>query len=271
MEEFEEYLRLTYGVVNGTANSYKKAIIILDNIFDQYDVMNFSGKSIASITDVGVINSLYEFVKAEEKKMRVGEDCIFKFGKSNQQSYPKKGFCSAAVRSLLNFRESIIQRKATECVKLTDDTSQLVNKLKRITAISDTESNAEIHQRIGQNAFRCVLLEIYRGRCCVCGLNIKEVLRASHILPWAENKANRLNPENGLCLSATYDAAFDKYLISFDDDYRMIVSPYIREFYTNDATKEYFEKYEGKQLELPYKFNPNKEFLSKHRANLIGI
>ena len=271
MEEFADYLRLTYGVANGTANSYKMAVRILDNIFEQYDVLNFSGKSIASITDVGEINSLYEFVKAGEKKMRAGEVSIFKFGKPTQQSYPKKGFCSAAVRSLLNFRESIIQQKATEFVQLTESASQLVNKLKRITAISDTETNAEVHQRIGQNVFRSVLLEIYRGQCCVCGLNIKEVLRASHILPWSDNKENRLNPENGLCLSATYDAAFDKYLISFDDDYRMIVSPYIRDFYTNDAAKEYFERFEGKQLELPYKFSPNKEFLRKHRAKLIGI
>lgn len=269
MDEFAEYLRMTYGVANGTANSYKMAVRILDNIFEQYDALNFSGNSVTSLTDVGVINSLYEYVKSEEKKMRAGEDSIFKFGKLSQQSYPKKGFCSAAVRSLLNFRESIIQRKATECVQLTDSKSQLVNKLNRLTAISDTESNAEIHQRIGQNVFRSVLLEIYRGHCCVCGLNIKEVLRASHILPWAESKANRLNPENGLCLSATYDAAFDKYLISFDDEYRMIVSPYIRDFYTNDAAKEYFERYEGKQLELPYKFSPNKEFLSKHRAKVI--
>ena len=271
MEEFTEYLLLTYGATNGTANSYKMAVKILDSIFEQCDVLNFSGNSVTSLTDVGEINSLYEYVKAEEKKMKAGEDSIFRFGNPNQKSYPQKGFCSAAVRSLINFRESIIQQEAAECAKLTNSATQLVKKLKKITAISNTESNAEVHQRIGQNAYRSVLLEIYHNRCCVCGLNIKEVLRASHILPWAESKPNRLNPENGLCLSATYDAAFDKYLISFDDDYRMIVSPYIRDFYTNDAAKEYFERYEGKQLELPYKFSPNKEFLSKHREKVIGI
>ena len=271
MKDFAEYLRMTYGVSSGSVNSYKMAIRILDNIFEQEDVLNLAGKPIASISDVGEINSLYEFVKAEEKKMRVGEDSIFKFGKPTQQSYPNRGFCSAAVKSLLNYRESIIQKQATEYVQQIDSTSQLVKKLKKITAISDTESNAEVHQRFGQNVFRSVLLEIYRGQCCVCGLNIKEILRASHILPWADNKENRLNPENGLCLSATYDAAFDKHLISFDDDYRMIVSPYIREFYTNEAAREYFERYEGKLLELPYKFSPNKEFLSKHRKKVIGI
>lgn len=281
MKEFAEYLRRTYGPVSGTANSYKMAIKILDrlielgkmsvNTFDQNDVLNFSGNSIVSITDLAILNSIYDEVKDEEKKMRAGVDSIFEYGKSSQQSYPKKGFCSAAVRSLIKYRESIIDQQAASCAKAADSTSQLLKDLKKITKISNTESNAEVHQRIGQNIFRSVLLEIYRGQCCVCGLNITELLRASHILPWAENKQNRLNPENGLCLSATYDAAFDKYLISFDDDYRMIVSPYIQEFYTNNAANEYFKRFEGKQLTLPYKFSPNKEFLNKHREKLIGL
>ncbi len=269
MEEFAEYLQRIYGVRNGTANSYKKAIEILDDIFKRYDVLHFEGNSIATITDAGTLSNLYEFVKVEEKKMKEGQDSIFKFGKSSQPSYPKKGFCSAAVRSLLKFRESIIQQQAEECVQSTDSATQLMKNLEKITKIDDTETNAEVHQRIGQNAFRCVLLEIYRGQCCVCGLNIKELLRASHILPWAENKPNRLNPQNGLCLSATYDAAFDKHLISFDDDYRMIVSPYIREFYTNDTAKDYFERFEGKRLTLPYKFHPSKEFLRRHCEKLM--
>ena len=269
MEEFAEYLQRIFGVRNGTANSYKKAIEILDDIFMQRDVLQLSGKSIATITDVGVINNIYEFVKAEEKKMRAGQDSIFKYGKTSQPSYHQKGFCSAAVRNLLKFRESIIQQQATQSVQSANSATQLMKDLRKITKIANTEANAEVHQRIGQNAFRSVLLEIYRGQCCVCGLNIKELLRASHILPWAESKQNRLNPENGLCLSATYDAAFDKYLISFDDDYRMIASPYIRDFYTNDTAKDYFERYEGKRILLPYKFSPSKEFLSRHREKIM--
>ena len=88
-------------------------------------------------------------------------------------------------------------------------------------------------------------------------------------MPWSENKQNRLNPENGLCLSATYDVAFDRHLISFDNDYRMVVSQYIRDFYTNKTAKEYFERYEGKRLMMPSKFNPNKEFLNRHLEKLI--
>ena len=97
-----------------------------------------------------------------------------------------------------------------------------------------------------------------------------QVLRASHIVGWAEDKANRMNPENGLCLSATYDAAFDKHLISFDDDYRMIVSKEIKDYFTNEVTKQYFEKYEGKQIALPSQYLPSKRLLERHRELMVG-
>ena len=78
-----------------------------------------------------------------------------------------------------------------------------------------------------------------------------------------------MDPENGLCLSATYDAAFDKHLISFDDDYRMIVSKEIKDYYTNEVANEYFGKYEGKSIILPERFMPNKKLLEIHRNLLV--
>lgn len=77
-----------------------------------------------------------------------------------------------------------------------------------------------------------------------------------------------MNPENGLCLSGTYDLAFDQHLISFDEDYRMIVGNEISEHFTNAVTREFFQKYIGKKITMPSKFLPNQEFLQSHRALL---
>lgn len=66
-----------------------------------------------------------------------------------------------------------------------------------------------------------------------------------------------MNTENGRCLSATYDAAFGKHLISFDNDYRMVVRKEIKEYYTNEVAKTYFGNYEGKQLILPSSYLPS--------------
>lgn len=116
--------------------------------------------------------------------------------------------------------------------------------------------------------FRKYVLANSQRRYCLTGLAIPEVLRASHISAWSDDEKNRLNPENGLCLSATYDAAFDRHLISFDKDYRMIVSKRIKDFYTNDAALEYFQKREGQKITTPIKFLPSQVFLEKHRALL---
>ena len=46
------------------------------------------------------------------------------------------------------------------------------------------------------------------------------LLRASHIVPWAEcdDDAQRLDVYNGLLLSALWDAAFDAGKVSFSDE-----------------------------------------------------
>lgn len=128
----------------------------------------------------------------------------------------------------------------------------------------------EVQVRQNQYVFRKMILTIYGGRCCLTGLSMQEVLRASHISAWAFDVKNRMNPENGLCLSATYDAAFDRHLISFDEDYRLIIAPCAKEHYTDDAFKEHFVKFEGRKIAMPVKFLPSQDLLSMHREHLAG-
>ena len=127
MDDFLTYLRQSYGATSGTAHSYYMGIRILDEIFEQFDPLNLGGKSLASITDAGEIYSIYEFIKGEEKKMKNGVDSIFMYGRTTQKSYPLKGFCSAAVRSLFNYRESLIANIATNLVKTASNASNLVS------------------------------------------------------------------------------------------------------------------------------------------------
>lgn len=122
-----------------------------------------------------------------------------------------------------------------------------------------------VKTRLNQNVFRRMLISIYGGSCCITGLNIPEVNRASHIVSWADEPSKRLDPSNGLYLSATYDAAFDKHLISLDDDYRIILSGDIKDHHMSDSVNEYFIKKEGDQICLPSSYLPNKKYLAKHR------
>ena len=90
-----------------------------------------------------------------------------------------------------------------------------------------TEAERLVVQRVGQDIFRAGLMDYWEGRCAVTGLDVPELLRASHIKPWAacETDAERLDVFNGLLLAPHLDAAFDRGFITVDDDGHLVVSP----------------------------------------------
>jgi len=98
---------------------------------------------------------------------------------------------------------------------------------KAVAGIGDTEGERAQKFRIGQNIFRDALMEYWNGRCPLSGISSSDLLRASHMMPWARCKtdAQRLDVHNGLLLSALWDAAFDAGLVTFDDDGMVLTSP----------------------------------------------
>jgi hypothetical protein len=93
-----------------------------------------------------------------------------------------------------------------------------------------TEAERLVIQRIGQDVFRDALMDYWGGRCPLTGITEPGLLRASHIVPWSEcNDEQRLDVHNGLLLSALWDAAFDKGLVSFADDGKPLTSPQLSE------------------------------------------
>lgn len=89
-----------------------------------------------------------------------------------------------------------------------------------------TEVERMVVQRVGQDLFRNSLLEFWKGRCCVTGLAIPALLRASHIKPWAKcaSDLERLDVFNGLLLAPHLDALFDGGWISFSHQGELLVS-----------------------------------------------
>lgn len=85
-----------------------------------------------------------------------------------------------------------------------------------------------INARRGQGKFRQDLKKAWNDACAVTGTNVPELLRASHIKPWKDcSNQSRLEPENGLLLTANLDALFDAGLITFEDNGQMRVSKQI--------------------------------------------
>ena len=101
------------------------------------------------------------------------------------------------------------------------------------------------------------------------GLSEPRLLIASHIVPWSKDKTNRLNPSNGLCLSALHDRAFDKGLLTLDDDFCIILAQSIKR---SDELfiRQVFQPLAGKEIELPERFVPDRAFLAKHRETIFA-
>ncbi|MEZ5701695.1 MAG: HNH endonuclease [Burkholderiaceae bacterium] len=125
---------------------------------------------------------------------------------------------------------------------------------------------ALVKVRVNQARFRRAVLASYNGRCCVSGLAVPQLLIASHIVPWSMDTKNRLNPQNGLCLSALHDKAYDIGLITVLPDFTVCVSKLLRDVDLDGFTKLALSKYHGKRIALPERFRPNPSFLEAHAS-----
>ncbi|MBC6111732.1 HNH endonuclease [Pedobacter fastidiosus] len=131
------------------------------------------------------------------------------------------------------------------------------------------DKEATVKLRVNQSFFRSTILSSYNLKCCITGLSIPDLLVSSHIIPWAKDINNRLNPRNGLCLNSLHDKAFDKGYLTITPDYRVKTSKFFGDFGDGKAVSEMFIKYENQLISLPDKFLPSKEFLDYHYSEIF--
>jgi 5-methylcytosine-specific restriction protein A len=95
---------------------------------------------------------------------------------------------------------------------------------------SVTERQGLVTSRVGQGAYRKRIIHRWEYKCAVTGFDNLNILIASHIVPWSDSTdIERLDVDNGLLLSPNYDALFDKHLISFENNGKIILSKRIEE------------------------------------------
>ena len=111
-----------------------------------------------------------------------------------------------------------------------DNEKRIVKNSKSHLKPNKTERKELVTLRVGQGFYRQELIKKFDNKCAVTGINLEEILIASHIIPWRHsNDEERLDVENGILLSPLYDALFDKNLISFQDNGDIIISKQIQD------------------------------------------
>lgn len=107
--------------------------------------------------------------------------------------------------------------------KLTfDEANEVVQDIEFIIVngnLSESEKLTLVNARIGQGQFRKNVIDLWGNgeKCALKGIDIKEILVASHIKAWkdCETTSERLDGANGVLLSPNIDKLFDRYLITF--------------------------------------------------------
>jgi putative restriction endonuclease len=205
-------------------------------------------------------------------KMKIGN-----FG-SLDPELAKRGIVGLSGSS--NLDREVWKEYHTDREKLAYDSTLLIAKFskKKIEEVIELkeeeipegkEKQRLIKTRVNQDFFRKSILGIYDSKCCITGLHIPQLLRASHIIPWAKDKKNRLNPENGLCLNAIHDRAFDEGLITVTFDYKVKLSKAILDFQKEDVIKKFFKDFDGIKISMPERYFPNKKFLEYHNTEIF--
>lgn len=160
-----------------------------------------------------------------------------------------------------NVLTSIAPKGSTILAKIESEEEELLPNYEGATRRVSTEV------RLKQSFFRRAVLSSYLGGCCMSQLAEPRLLIASHIIPWGEDKANRLNPRNGLCLSALHDRAFDLGLITVTTDFHVRVSNRLRKHAKNPLIDAAIGQIENKPIHLPEKFVPEVAFLEWHHEH----
>jgi putative restriction endonuclease len=129
----------------------------------------------------------------------------------------------------------------------------------------ETERLATRKERRGQAFFRNAVLAAYDEKCCITGITQPELLRASHIIPWAVSSEKRLSPMNGLALNALHDAAFDWGLVTLDTKRRIVLSTQLKGHVPRRLFEDFFIRFEGTAISEPVRFQASEENLAYHR------
>lgn len=263
---FETHLYQVNKEGSGKAASYLRALDLLETMLRAVPLDFSDCRNIWSVYSVERLIELRTRVLEEQKQGKASPWVM----EGIPKSYLAKGHCSAALTQLIDFLPQYHHaNKALDLLRTHHgDEASLANVLNQLDpevpsgTVHDPSSKdgkdrlREAKTRIGQHAFREVILEIYQNRCCLTGLDLPALNRASHIIGWAENKTTRMDPRNGLCLSATYDAAFDRKLITFDENYCLVLSKTIKDHLPTKSLNHYFLSKAGQPLQLPSHFHP---------------
>ena len=280
LSDFTTFINETNTPGSNKAGSYVRALkylnVMLRECYPDWEDLG----DIFEVDSIATLKKLHRLALDEGVK---GEASIFAQA-DVPPSYLKNRFCAGALRALIGYRLALEQDAEMEN-RLANTTDPLVVAktieqaplpepkffLEGNVNPQSKEGKASLSRNLevrNRRFFTKLVLSNFDNACCLTGLDVPATLRACLIV--SEDKKKAFSPDNALCLSATYAAAFKEHLISFDEDNRMILSPALREHATSEIFHHTFKTYEGAHMRTALRFQPSAKLLAQHRERLAS-
>lgn len=232
--------------------------------YGQFNNRNAEVKELAELigrTPGAIAYKLVNFVSIDPKQKLLGRKGATNIGKLDKEIFQE--FTSSFDEMFLKSEKMSLQKE------------HFVKKKPKLDLVIDESKKGnykirETKARENQDYFRTIVLSNYSNQCAVTGISIPELLIASHIKPWAKDEGNRLNPTNGICLSGTFDKAFDKGLITIDENFKIIFSSKLKKFSKEKFFEKNFKRFENEKIIMPIKFYPNTDFIKYHNDEIFA-
>ena len=276
LSDFRDFIYETNTPGSNKAGSYVRALKYLNVMLRECSP---EWKDLGDVFEVDSIDTLKKLHRLALDEGVKGEASIFAQA-DVPPSYLKNRFCAGALRALIGYRLALAQdaEMADTLAGATDPS--VVAKTIEQTPLPEPEffldGNVNPKSKEGKDAlnrnlavrnrrfFTRLVLSNFDNACCLTGLDVPATLRACLIV--SEDRKKAFSPDNALCLSATYAAAFKEHLISFDEDNRMILSPALRD----EIFHHTFKTYEGARMRPAMRFQPSAKLLAIHRERLAS-
>lgn len=280
LSDFTNFINETNTPGSNKAGSYVRALKYLNVMLRECSP---DWKDLGDIFEVDSIATLKKLHRLALDEGVKGEASIFAQA-DVPPSYLKNRFCAGALRALIGYRLALEQdtEMGNRLASTTDPlvVAKTIEQAPLPEPKFFLEGNVNPQSKEGKAAlsrnlevrnrrfFTRLVLSNFDNACCLTGLDVPATLRACLIV--SEDKKKAFSPDNALCLSATYAAAFKEHLISFDEDNRMILSPALREHATSEIFHHTFKTYEGAHMRTALRFQPSARLLAMHREKLAS-
>jgi 5-methylcytosine-specific restriction protein A len=134
------------------------------------------------------------------------------------ETHDSAGYQRRGIKFFLKRKDAVVSYDLNEITLATEPIPEYLRP-------TITERSGLVLSRVGQGAYRKSIINRWENKCAVTSFNDSRILVASHIHPWKNaNDDERLDVNNGILLSPTYDALFDRHLITFDKLGKIILS-----------------------------------------------